>query len=70
MNPALDRINYLVKALQPVLGHRAKTYKELWLVSDRKGKEEVEQLLQIEFSKHFPGEEEKVFPPPSTRTLL
>ena len=69
MNRALDEVARLVRALKPVLGDKAEKYKQVWLVSDRHGREEVEQLLLQEFAKCFPDKDEPAFPPPIPEEL-
>lgn len=59
-----DRVGQMTSALEPLIGDKALRYKGLWLASDRTGKEQVEQLLQMEYARNFLGCGLPVLPPP------
>jgi hypothetical protein len=69
MTTPLGRIEMLISALRPVLGNQVDAYKQLWLLEDRHGREEIEQLLEWEYAQQFTTPNQPVLPPPPHDSL-
>jgi hypothetical protein len=61
----LEVVEELARRLRPVIGERADEYARLWLLEDRKGRDEIERLMQVEYREHFPDPDAVVLPPPA-----